>query len=199
MTSPEISPAPDAGSFGSRLLFGVLGLLALGIGAVITLGAALAGAIAIAVAGYVMSRQGKRLTRRGAWFASVFGTMAVVLVLMGIAVATDDSTAKPMTAAERAEQRARAQEAMPDWLKQINPNAGQRTAAADSVAEKLLQNRTVVLWAGIMGAVIGSSMIGLIAGSFAWGGVILLYRGVRGGWLGRDGTASHDVPASQPI
>ena len=184
MTTPETS-APPA-STGSRILFGLLGLIALGIGTLITLGAALAGAVFIGVVGYMLSRRGKRLTRRGAWFASVAGTIGVLVVLIGIAMATDKSTTKPMTAAERAEQRARAEQAMPKWMRDMSPNAGQRTAAADSMAEKLMQNKTVVVWAGMMAAVVSSTIIGVIAGSFAWGGVMLLYRGWRGSWLGAD-------------
>lgn len=184
MTSPEASTPPA--SLGNRILFFALGLIALGIGTIITLGAALAGAVAIGIAGYVLSRRGKRLGRRGAWFASVAGTIAVLIVLIGIAMAADKSTTRPMTAAERAEQRARAEQAMPKWMRDLNPNVGQRTAAADSMAERLMQNRTVVVWAGMMAAVVSSTLIGVIAGSFAWGGIMLLYRGFRGRWLGAD-------------
>lgn len=166
-----------------RLLFGAIGLIALGIATIITLGAALAGVISIVIAGAVLSRRQKQLTRRGAWFASVGGTMTVLVVLLGIAMLADDSTRKPASVAERAEARARAEESMPDWLRAVSPNAGQRTAAADSMAAKLLENKPVMIWAGLMGAVIGSAMIGAIAGSFAWGGFMLLYRGLRGRWL----------------
>lgn len=186
MTNP-IDTAPNPPSpLGTRLLFGALGLAALGIGTIITLGAALAGAISIAIVGWARSRKGKSLSRRGAWLASVGGTIVVLVVLMGVVVAMDDSTTKPMSLAERAEQRQRAQQALPEWMRKMNPNAGQQTAAADSMAEKLLQNRTVVIWAGLMGAVVASTMIGTIAGSFAWGGVMLFYRGWRGRWLGVD-------------
>ncbi|HET9426505.1 MAG TPA: hypothetical protein VFO55_14130 [Gemmatimonadaceae bacterium] len=183
MTTP-VHPAPSTTSFGSRLLFGALGLIALGIGTLITLGAALVGVIAILVARYLLARRGKGLSRRGAWLASVGATVLVLVVPMGLMVLLDDSLSRRMTASERAEQRARAEEVMPEWMRKMNPNAGQRTAAADSVAEKLLQNTTVVIWAGLMGTVIASTMIGTIAGSFAWGGVMLLYRGWQGRWLG---------------
>lgn len=182
MAAPPVQPAPPA-SIVSRVLFVAAGLIALGIGTVITLGAALAGALSIWVAGYLFSRRGRRLTRRSAWLASVGGTVAVLAILIGIAVISDNSTTRPMSAAERAEQRARATQAMPDWLRAVNPNAERQTAAADSMATRLLENKAVVIWAGLMGAVIASAMIGTIAGSFAWGGVMLLYRGARGDWL----------------
>jgi hypothetical protein len=75
---------------------------------------------------------------------------------------------------------------MPDWLRAMNPNAQRQTAAADSMAAQLLDNRAVMVWAGLMGAVIASAVIGTIAGSFAWGGAMLLYRGFRGEWLPQD-------------
>lgn len=177
------SPLHPIDSIGTRLLFGAMGFIALGIGTVITLGAALAGLLSIIIAGAVRERRQQRLTRRGAWFAGVGGTVAVLIVVLSIALLADQPTSKQMTTAERAQARARAQESMPDWLRAMNPNADQRTAAADSMAARLLDNRAVMIWAGLMGAVIGSAMIGTIAGSFAWGGFMLLYRGLRGRWL----------------
>jgi hypothetical protein len=166
-----------------RILFVSGGLIALGVGTIITLGAALAGAAAVGVAAYRMKRKGRRLTRRGAWLASVAGTIAVLAVLIGVSVLRNESSTRPMSAAERAEQRAKATEAMPEWLRAMSPNAQRQTAAADSMAAQLLDNRAVVVWAGLMGAVIASALIGTIAGSFAWGGVMMLYRGYRGDWL----------------
>jgi hypothetical protein len=182
---PTISPL-------SRVLFFAGGLVALGVGTIITLGAALAGAAAVGIVAYRMNRKGRRITRRGAWLASVAGTIAVLVVLIGISVLTNDTSMKPMSAAERAEQRAKATEAMPEWLRAMNPNAQRQTAAADSMAAQLLENRAVLVWAGLMGAVIASALIGTIAGSFAWGGVMLLYRGYRGDWLP---AASDPAPA----
>ena len=167
----------------SRILFFVAGIVALSVAVIITLGAALAGALSIGIIAYLMSRRGRRLTRRGAWLASVGGTVGVLAVITGLAVVWGQSNQQPMTATQRAEQRAQAKQAVPDWMKAINPSAERRTAAADSVATKLLENKAVVVWAGLMGAVIASLMIGTIAGSFAWGGVMLLYRGVKGDWL----------------
>jgi hypothetical protein len=180
MTVPPIQPAAS-GSVASRILFFAAGLVALGIGIVITLGAALAGAISIGIAAFVIARKGRRLTRRGAWLASVGGTVGVLAVLTGFVILTGED--KPMTAAERAEQRAKATEVMPEWLRAVNPNAQNQTAVADSMASRLLENKAVVVWASIMGAVIASTMIGTIAGSFAWGGVMLLYRGAKGAWM----------------
>lgn len=182
MTTPSISP-DGATSIGARLVFFTLGVLALAIGTLITLGAALAGVLSMGVMAWAVGRRGGRLTRRGAWLASVGGTIAVLAVVTGTLVLSDESSRRPMTAEERAQSQARAEEAMPDWMKAMRPNAARQTAAADSVANQLLQNTAVVVWAGLMGAVLASTMIGTIAGSFAWGGAMLLYRGLRGRWM----------------
>jgi hypothetical protein len=194
MTSPE-NPLPPASSIGSRLLFGALGLIALGVATIITLGAALAGVIAIVITGAVLARKERRLTRRGAWFAGVIGTMAVLVVLIGAAMLFTSSATPPTSAAERAEARAKARESVPDWLRAMNPNAQQQTAVADSMADRLLNNKPVMIWAGMMGAVLMSTLIGVIAGSFAWGGFMLLYRAATGDWLAGS-TAVSTLPAT---
>lgn len=170
---------------GVRLLFGAMGLVALGVGTIITLGAALAGLLSIAVVGAVQARRKRHLTRGAAWFASVGGTMGVLIIVLSASLLADQPATNEMATAERAEARARVQESMPEWMRAMNPNADRRTAAADSMATRLLENKAVVIWAGLMGAVIGSVMIGAIAGSFGWGALMLLYRGVRGRWLPR--------------
>jgi predicted PurR-regulated permease PerM len=184
-TSPPYTPS--AGSLGSRLLFLALGLVALGIATIITLGVAIAGVVSIGIAWFVQfvqSRRGKRLTRGGAWLASAAGTVAVLLAVFALVLLFDDTATRPLTAEQRAESRARSEEAMPEWLRNMSQGGARRTAATDSVTDKLAQNKYVVAWMGMMGAVVASSMIGAIAGSFAWGGVMLLYRGYRGHWLG---------------
>jgi hypothetical protein len=105
----------------------------------------------------------------------------VLALFFGIAVLTNSQP--PQTAAERAEQRAKATESMPDWLKAINPDVQKQGQAADSVAAALLENKAVMVWAGLMGTVIAAALMGTIAGSFAWGGVMLLHRSFSGDWL----------------
>ena len=182
MEAPQIAPRP-ATSIVARVFFFLAGLITLGIGVMITLGAALIGGIATGITAWVLSRKQRRLTRRGAWLASVVGTVGVLTLFMAYAVIVSESNAKPLTAEQRAEQRARATEAMPEWLRALNPNAQKQTAAADSMAAQLLENKAVVVWAGLMGAVIASALIGTIAGSFAWGGVMLMYRSFQGDWM----------------
>ena len=179
MDDPQ--PQPASASTASRAFSFLAGVAALGVGTLITLGAALAGAISIGIAALILKRRKRRLTRRTAWLASVGGTIGVLALLFGLAVLISDPP--PQSAAERAEQRARATQGMPDWLKAINPNAQGQSAAADSMAAALLENKAVMVWAGLMGTVIAAAIIGTIAGSFAWGGVMLLHRSFSGDWL----------------
>src|SRR4051812_23800654 len=179
----EPRPAsPTSDTLVVRALFFLAGFLALALGTLITLGAALAGAISIGVVALILKRRNRRLTRRGAWLSSVGGTVGVVAVFFGISLLMAPEV-KPPTAAERAEQRARATQAMPDWLRAMNPNAQKQSQAADSMAAALMDNKAVMVWAGLMGTVIAAAMIGTIAGSFAWGGVLLLNRSFSGNWM----------------
>ena len=186
----ETLPRP-ASSILARILFFLAGIITFGIGALITLGAAIVGGILAGIVAYRLRRNQQRLTRRGAWFATVVGTVAALSLFMGYAILNSDSSAKPMTAAERAQQRSNAMQALPPWMRQMNPNAEKQSAAADSMAAQILENKAVMIWAGLMGAVIASALIGTIAGSFAWGGIMLLYRSFSGDWL-----PSSSVPAA---
>lgn len=181
MEEPRTEP-PASNTVVSRVLFFLAGFVALAVGTIITLGAALAGAISIGVAFLILKRKKRRLTRRGAWLASVGGTITVLALFFGISILLAPEV-KPPTPAERAEQRARATQAMPDWLRAMNPNAQKQSQTADSMAAALMDNKAVMVWAGLMGMVIASGLIGTIAGSFAWGGVLLLNRSFTGEWM----------------
>lgn len=172
-----------------RVSLFLAGVIAIAIGAVITIGAGLAGAMAIGVAALVLKRKGHRVTRRGAWLASVAATIGVLAIAFGILVLGSGDSATP-TAAERAEQRARQKEMTPEWVKVISPNAQRQTEAADSIATALLDNKAVRLWAGLMGTAIAAGLMGTISGSFVWGGVMLMNRSFSGDWLPSTGTAA---------
>src|SRR6476646_651779 len=76
-----LDSSPPPSSVLARVLFFVAGVIALAIGTLITLGAALGGAIVIAIAAWRLRRKNQRITRRGAWFASVAGTIGILAVL----------------------------------------------------------------------------------------------------------------------
>jgi hypothetical protein len=88
----------------------------------------------------------------------------------------------------RAAEAARSRESMPDWLKQLTSGQQQAAPAADSLANKLLDNRGFMIWVAAFGALIGASLTGAFAGTFAWGATMLLFRSVRGEWIGSSPT-----------
>src|SRR4051812_23492830 len=164
MTAADFAPPPPIKTaLPVRILIFCLGLLLLAFGALITLGTELIAILAMGIAWYVLKRRGRTLSRGGAWLASVAGTMIPVLVLL---VASElRSPAKMPTAAERKaamEQQQRMRDSMPEFLKKLTANQ-QATPAADSIADKLLQNKKVMLWFAGMAAVLGSAMIGAFA------------------------------------
>ena len=150
MSDPIAPAAPQSAA--SRLAFLVLGLMTLGVGLIITIGAAIAGLLAIALAGYASSRRGRNLTRRKAWLVSVGATVGLLFIVLSTAILTDDSNTRPQTAEERAEARSKVEQEMPEWMRAMRPNAGQQAAAADSMADRLLQNRAIVILGGTHGS-----------------------------------------------
>jgi hypothetical protein len=190
MTVPEVvqpaSPSPTLGTpMPMRILIFALGLLLLAFGALITLGTELIAILAMVVAWYVLKRKGRTLTHGKAWLASVGGTMVPVFVLLIGSMLS--SPMKMPTATERKaamERQQRVRDSMPELLKKLTANQRQVTPAADSIADKLLQNKKVMLWMSGMAAVLGSVMIGAFAGTLGWGAGMLLYRAARDEWLG---------------
>jgi hypothetical protein len=189
MTAAPLEPSPLGSPISKRILLFVGGVLILGLGGLITLGAALIGVVSIAIVWFVQRRKGKWLTRAGAWFASVIGTMIPLLVVMVIGFL---STPLPTpTAAERKarmEEVQRRRDSLPDFLKKIMSAQQQGNSAArtDSLAEQLLQNKPFMTWFAGIAAMIGSAMIGLFAGSLGWAGSMLVYRGARDMWMGAE-------------
>ena len=165
-----------------RIAIGVGGLLLLGFGAVITLGSELVGVAAIAIAWFVLRRRQRQLTRIRAWFISVGATAIPFLILFIVGL----TSAPKMTPEERrlsmAEARAR-RDSMPGWLK--GPGQQQQaTAVADSIAQRLVENRGFMVWIAAMGALIASGVGALFAGTVAWAAAMVLYRAWRDEWLG---------------
>ena len=183
MTTPELeSPPAIPASIGGRILYGVAGVVVLVGGAFVTLGAALAGAVSIVIASFIMRRRRRQLTRVGAWVASVAGTILAMALLLGGGMLMSPPPSTEVSAKEYAESQARAREKMPEWLKTKAQQNG-RQAAADSMAQRLLRNRGAMVWIAAVGTMIGSAMLGAIAGTIGWGAAMLLYRASRGHWL----------------
>jgi hypothetical protein len=185
MTTPEFIAPPIKSSLPIRILIFTLGLLLLAFGALITLGTELLAILGILVAWVIRKRQGRQLGRGGAWMASVAGAMIPVFVLLlGAMIA---SPIKPPTAAERKEsfeRQQRLRDSMPEFLRKMTANQRQSGPAVDSMADRLLQNKKVLIWFEGMAAVMGSAMVGAFAGTLGWGAAMLLYRATKDEWLG---------------
>jgi hypothetical protein len=181
VTAPELVSGPSAPA-GQRLLFGLAGLTVLIGGGIVTLGLALVGAVAIGIAWLVLRRRNRQLTRGRAWLVSA-GAVAVLFLgvfAFALLLETDGPTVSPE---ELAQARARSRDSMPAWLKTMTASSAQGSPAADSVAQKLSQNPMVMLWLGAVGAIFTSAVLGALAGTIGWGGVMLLYRAAQGRWM----------------
>jgi hypothetical protein len=192
MTVPALTPPSSFGTpLPKRILIFSAGLLLLAIGGLITLGTELIAIAAIGIVWFVMRRRGRRLSRGGAWFASVLGTALPMLVVMGWGMAR--TPLSPPTAEERKqriEQQARIRDSMPEFLRKITANQQSAGPAVDSVADRLLQNKSVMLWAGVMMTIDGSAMVGAFVGTIGWAATMLLYRAVRDEWFGTEPPAA---------
>jgi beta-lactamase regulating signal transducer with metallopeptidase domain len=179
------SPSPE--SMGKRIAIGTAGVLLLAVGVIVTFGVALIGVAAILASWYVIRRRDKPLTRSRAWMVSVVAIVIPLFVAFAVGIiATPRVTPEERRAREA--DAARSRESMPDWLNRLTPNQQQTAPVADSIANKLLDNRGFMIWVAAFGALIGASFTGAFAGTFAWGATMLLFRSVRGEWMGKSAT-----------
>jgi hypothetical protein len=179
-----------------RVLIGAGGLILLAVGAVITLGSELVGVAAIVIAWFVLRRRKRRLTRTRAWVISVGSTAIPFLILFAVGLMTAPKVTPEQRKRDMAEARAR-RDSMPVWLK--GPAQQQQTTAvADSIAQKLMENKGFMVWIAAMGALIVSGMGALFAGTIAWGATLLFFRAVTDDWMDAAtepaGTAVEDLP-----
>jgi hypothetical protein len=183
--SKRESPSPE--SMGKRIAIGTAGVVLLAVGVIVTFGVALIGIAAILVTWYVMRRRDKELTRSRAWIVSVATIVIPVFIAFGVSI-SQAPRVTPEERRARAAEAARSRESMPDWLKQLTSGQQQAAPAADSLANKLLDNRGFMILVAAFGALIGASFTGAFAGTFAWGATMLLFRSVRGEWMGKSAT-----------
>lgn len=177
--------APRAG-IGVRLLAGGLGVAALLVGGLFTVGTALAAPVGVGLAGWAMRKRGRALTRFGSWAAAVgaaaVGAAAVATALaltLLVANLPEGSVANALAAAESAEPQPQ-----PEWLERIAPYT-----APDPTVERIVKSRPAVLYFGLVGAGLGCLIMGGIAGSAGWAATFLLGYAAGGRWLlgGRTG------------
>jgi hypothetical protein len=170
-------------SMAKRAGLAVAGLVVLLIGVVVTLGVVLIPIASILVAWYLARRRDGQLTRGRAWVIGVLAAAIPLAVAFGIAViAAPRETPAERRASEA--QAARSRESMPDWLKRVSPAQQPGAPAADSIANRLMDNSVFMIWIGAMGTVIGASFLGCFVGTIGWGSTMLLFGAVRGDWIG---------------
>ena len=185
MTTPPFERQSQPGSnTGKRILIGIGGVVLLALGAVITLGAELVGCAAIVVAWFVMRRRKRRLTRVKAWLVSVVATAIPLIVIFAASVIAAPKVPEDQQRKNIAAARARTRDSMPEWLKKLTPAQQQTSPAADSIAQKLLENKGFMVWIVAMGALLGSAMVALFAGTIGWGATMILFRAVTDEWMG---------------
>jgi hypothetical protein len=166
-----------------RVFIALGGLLLLAVGAVITLGSELVGVAAIVIAWFLMRRK-RRLTRTRAWFVSVIATAIPLVVLFAVSVMSVPTVTPEQRKRNMAEARVRTRDSIPEFLNKLMPPQQRTQAVADSITEKLLENKGFRVWMGAMGALIASGMAGLFAGTIAWAATMLLFRAFTDEWMG---------------
>ncbi len=172
-----------------RVLIAVGGLLLLAVGALITVGLELIGVAAIVATWFLMRRRKRTLTRLTAWFVSVGSTAVPVLVFFAVTMmATPTPTPEQQKQALAAAQ-ARRRDSMPEFLKKVMTRQQQQqqqqtSAAADSITQRLLQNRGFMVWLEAVGAMMASGMAAVFAGTIAWAATMLLFRAITDDWMG---------------
>jgi hypothetical protein len=185
MTTPNLDQhIPSHSSAVKRVFIALGGLILLAVGAVITLGSELVGVAAIIGAWFLMRRRKRRLTRTRAWFVSVIATAIPLVVLFAVSVMSVPTVTPEQRKTNMAEARARTRDSMPELLKKLMPPQQRTQAVADSITEKLLENKGFRVWMGAMGALIASGMAGLFAGTIAWAATMLLFRAFTDEWMG---------------
>ena len=187
MSSPTLeNDGQPKSPLATRVLIGLGGLLLLAVGAVITVGGELIGIAAIGIAWLWMRRRGRSLTRARAWLVSVGATAVPVVVVFVAGLMLAPTPTPEQRKQELAAAQARSRDSMPEFLKKmIPPQQQQRTSAAtDSITQRLLQSRGVVVWMEAMAAVIASGMLALFAGTIGWAATMLLYRAITDDWMG---------------
>jgi hypothetical protein len=186
MSSPTLeNDVPPKSPLSRRVVIGVGGLLLLALGAPITFGTEVVGVAAIVAVWFWMRRRKRKLTRMGAWFVSVGATALPALVFFAISLASAPTLTPEQRKATMAAAQARRRDSVPEFLKKMMPGQQQQTsAAADSIAQRLLQNKGFMVWMTAMGTVIASGMIALFVGTIGWGATMLLFRAITDDWMG---------------
>ena len=171
----EAVPPPTSSAL--RILAGVAGVTVLTLGAVISLGGALVGAIGVWLASLIAKRRRRPLSRLMAWAGAVATTAIALLVAGGVLFAKlPEGALDEIKSAIDSVQKAHA------------PPPGMSRDAADSARIALQQDpatTTGMLIGGIIGGYFVLMMLSAFYGSIGWVGALLLMFAFTGAWLRR--------------
>jgi hypothetical protein len=155
----------------SRVLAALAGITVLLVGALVTLGGALAGALGVWFATMIAKRRGQALSRLMAWVGAVATTAVAALIVGGVLLAkAPDGTITNFTAMIDSVQKAQA------------PTAGISPADSANIARV---TKPAMAIGGLIGGYIVLMMLATIYGSVGWSGAMLLVYAGTGAWLGR--------------
>lgn len=172
-------PAPPAAPV-LRILAGLGGVTILVLGAMISLGGALVGALGVWFASLVAKRRRRPLSRLMAWVGAIATTAVALLIAGGVAFAKlPEGTIDEFKATIDSVQAAQA------------PPSGMTREQIDSARTILQENpaaRSGMVIGGLIGGYIVLMMLSAFYGSIGWVGALLLVFAFRGAWLGRPAT-----------
>jgi hypothetical protein len=169
-----VEPPPVPAGFLLRAAALVGGIIALLLGAIISLGTAILAVVGVLVAWWFYRRRGERLTRLGSWAAAV-GACALGLVLVvGLLYLAlpEDAVSEAVAAAEASDPAP-----LPAWLERL-----ERRPPANTAADKLVNSTPFTVYFGLMGGMIAIAFLASLAGTMGWVGAFLLGFAVKGYW-----------------
>jgi hypothetical protein len=174
-------PAPPASPV-LRIIAGLAGVMVLVLGAMISVGGALVGALGVWFAALVAKRRGRQLTRLMTWIGAISTTAVAILIAGGVLFANmPEGTFDEIRATIDSVQKAQA------------PPPGVAQDATDSARVAFNQgpaSGAVLLIGGLIGGWFALMIFASIYGSIGWLGALLLVFALTGSWLGRRPTPS---------
>jgi hypothetical protein len=183
------APAPGA-SVAPRIAAGVAGIVVLLLGALISLGGALIGALGVLFASLVAKRRRLPLSRLMAWVGAVATTAVAILIAGSVFFTTmPEGTFAEFMSTVDSVQKAQA------------PPPGVSQESADSLRIALQEDRAVqtgMVIGGVIGGYIALMFLSAFYGSIGWVGALLLVFAFTGRWLGRSTRKSAPSPSAPP-
>ncbi len=156
-----------------RVLAGIGGVTILALGALVSLGAALVGALGVWFASLIAKRRRLPLSRLMSWVGAIAATAIALLIAGGVVFAKlPEGAIDEFRATIDSVQAA-----------QASPSGATREQA-DSARQQNPGAQTGMVIGGLIGGYIVLMMLSALYGSIGWVGALLLVFAFRGAWLG---------------